>query len=80
MERWKEPPSRSEIEHETISSQVVGGESDLWLCAYWRMKYHFQGLTFDYLTFDPKGVHHYGFNYTSLSCVRKKEDLFWLAP
>ncbi len=36
-ERWKEPPSGSEIEHETVSSQAVGGESDLWPHACWRL-------------------------------------------
>jgi hypothetical protein len=44
------------------------------------MNYHFEGLTFDYLTFDPNGIHHHGFIYTSLSCVSKKENLFLLAP
>jgi len=39
-----------------------------------------QGLTLDFLTFDPNGVHHHGFIYTSLSSVKKEEDLFLLAP
>ncbi len=45
-----------------------------------RIIHHFQGLTFDYLAFDPNGVHHHGFIYTSLSSVKKEEDLFLLAP
>jgi hypothetical protein len=37
-------------------------------------------LTLDYLTFDLDGVHHHGFVYTTLSCVKKKEILFLLSP
>jgi hypothetical protein len=37
-------------------------------------------LTLDYLTFDPNGVHHHGFVYTTLSHVRKKENLFLFIP
>ncbi len=36
-ERWKEPPSWSEIKHEIVSSQAMGGESDLWPHACWKM-------------------------------------------
>jgi hypothetical protein len=37
-------------------------------------------LTFNYLTFDPNGVHNHGFIYTTLSHVRKEENLFFHAP
>jgi hypothetical protein len=37
-------------------------------------------LILNYLTFDPNGVHHHGFAYTTLSHVRKKENLFLFAP
>jgi hypothetical protein len=39
-----------------------------------------QGLTFEFLTFDPNGIHHHGLTYTTLSHVRKKENLHLLAP
>jgi hypothetical protein len=37
-------------------------------------------LTLDYLTFDSNGIHHHGLTYTTLSCVRKKENLFLFTP
>jgi hypothetical protein len=36
-ERWKEPRKGSEIEHETVSLQAVGGRLNVWLRACWRM-------------------------------------------
>jgi hypothetical protein len=39
-----------------------------------------QGWTFDFLTFDPSGIHHHGLTYTTLFCVREKENLYLLAP
>ncbi len=45
-----------------------------------RIIHHFQGLTLDYLTFDPNGVQHHVYAYTTLFRVRKKENLFLLAP
>jgi hypothetical protein len=32
--------------------------------------HHSQGLTRDYLAFDPNGVHHHNLTYTTLSHVR----------
>ncbi len=32
------------------------------------------------LTFDSNGIHHHGLTYTTLSRVRKKENLFLFAP
>ncbi len=37
-----------------------------------------QGLTFDYLTFDPNNVHKYGLTYIKLFCVKKKEIFYLL--
>ncbi len=39
-----------------------------------------QGLTFDFLAFDPSGIHHHGLTYTTLSCVREKKNLYLVAP
>jgi len=38
--------------------------------------HHYQGLTLDHLAFDFNGVLHHGHTYTTLSHVRKKENLF----
>jgi hypothetical protein len=32
-----------------------------------------QGLTLDYLTFDPTNIYKHGLTYTIISCVQKKE-------
>jgi hypothetical protein len=37
-----------------------------------------QGSTLDYLTFDPNGIHHHGFIYTSLSCVKKEKKIIFI--
>jgi hypothetical protein len=37
-------------------------------------------LTFNYLPFDPKGVRHHDFIYTTLSHERKEKKLFFHAP
>ncbi len=39
-----------------------------------------QGLTFDYLTFDPTNVYKHGLTYTSFSRVKKKDFLNLLQP
>ncbi len=40
----------------------------------------FQGLTFDFLAFDPSRIHHHKLTYTTLFHVRKKENLYLLTP
>ncbi len=37
-----------------------------------------QGLTLEFLAFDPSGIHHHGLTYTTLSHVREKENLYFL--
>jgi len=39
-----------------------------------------QGLTLDYLTFDPNNVHKHGLTYTKLFHVKKKEIFYVLQP
>ncbi len=39
-----------------------------------------QGLTFNFVAFDLSGIHHHGLTYTTLSCVREKENLYLFAP
>jgi hypothetical protein len=39
-----------------------------------------QGLTLDFLTFDPSGIHHHELTYTTLSHVRGKKNLYLLTP
>jgi hypothetical protein len=39
-----------------------------------------QSLTLDFLTFDPNGIHHHTLIYTTLFCVKEKENLYLLAP
>ncbi len=42
--------------------------------------HRFQGLTFDFLTFDPSGIHQHKLTYTILFRVRKKKNLYLFAP
>ncbi len=39
-----------------------------------------QGLTLDYLTFDPTNVYKHGLTYTTLSRVKTKETFYLLQP
>jgi hypothetical protein len=42
--------------------------------------HRYQGLTLEFLAFDPSGIHHHGLTYTTLSHVREKENLYLVAP
>ncbi len=37
-----------------------------------RIKHQTQGLTFDYLTFDPTNVYKHGLTYKTFSCLKNK--------
>jgi hypothetical protein len=42
--------------------------------------HRYQGLTLDFLAFDPNRIHHHGVTYTTLFHVREKENLYLVAP
>jgi hypothetical protein len=39
-----------------------------------------QGLTLDYLAFDPTNIYKHGLTYITFSCVEKKENLYLVQP
>ncbi len=39
-----------------------------------------QGLTLDYLAFDPTNIYKHGLTYVTFSCVEKKENLYLVQP
>jgi hypothetical protein len=43
-----------------------------------RTIYRAQGLTFDHLVFDLNGVYKHGLTYTTLSHIKKKENIYFL--
>jgi hypothetical protein len=45
-----------------------------------RTIHRFQVLTLVFLAFDPNGIHYYRLTYTTLSCVKEKENLYLLTP
>jgi hypothetical protein len=45
-----------------------------------RTIYRAQGLTFDHLVFDLNGIYKHGLTYTTLSHIKKKNNIYFLQP
>ncbi len=72
-------PISKDIQIGSNSSTITKTQFPIQL-AIARIIHQAQGLTLDYLTFDPTNVYKHGLTYTSFSHVKKKEFSYLLQP